>query len=232
MRLTTHPGPFTVLGSKSEDVVKKSLIGLERHSEMFDMMGFEPSFDNKINIHIGGAYGDHAATAKRWIAAWHRLSDNCKKRLVVENDDKASLWSVQMLYDYFYKEIGIPITFDYFHHKFHTSGLSEEEALKLAATTWPEGVRQCTHYSESRRDEEQRAFERMCKANNVDIDKVDDWPTLNEMKKKVDKIKATAHADYVINEIDTYGLDIDVVLEVKAKELALFGARQVNKLFK
>ena len=52
------------------------------------------------------------------------------------------------------------------------------------------------------------------------------------MKKKVDKIKATAHADYVINEIDTYGLDIDVVLEVKAKELALFGARQVNKLFK
>ena len=232
MRLTTHPGPFTVLGSKSEDVVKKSLIGLERHSEMFDMMGFEPSFDNKINIHIGGAYGDHTATAKRWIAAWHRLSDNCKKRLVVENDDKASLWSVQMLYDYFYKEIGIPITFDYFHHKFHTSGLSEEEALKLAATTWPEGVRQCTHYSESRRDEEQRAFERMCKANNVDIDKVDDWPTLNEMKKKVDKIKATAHADYVINEIDTYGLDIDVVLEVKAKELALFGARQVNKLFK
>ena len=232
MRLTTHPGPFTVLGSKSEDVVKKSLIGLERHSEMFDMMGFEPSFDNKINIHIGGAYGDHAATAKRWIAAWHRLSDNCKKRLVIENDDKASLWSVQMLYDYFHKEIGIPITFDYFHHKFHTSGLSEEEALKLAATTWPEGVRQCTHYSESRRDEEQRAFERMCKASNVDIDKVDDWPTLNEMKKKVDKIKATAHADYVINEIDTYGLDIDVVLEVKAKELALFGARQVNKLFK
>ena len=232
MRLTTHPGPFTVLGSKSEDVVKKSLIGLERHSQMFDMMGFEPSFNNKINIHIGGAYGDHAATAKRWIAAWHRLSDSCKKRLVVENDDKASMWSVQMLYDYFHKEIGIPITFDYFHHKFHTSGLTEEEALKLAATTWPEGVRQCTHYSESRRDEEQRAFERMCKANNVDIDKIDDWPTLNEMKKKVDKIKATAHADYVINEIDTYGLDIDVVLEVKAKELALFGARQVNKLFK
>ncbi len=232
MRLTTHPGPFTVLGSPTPSVVDKSIIGLERHSQMFDMMGFKPSFDNKINIHIGGAYGDHAATAKRWIAAWHKLSDNCKKRLVVENDDKASLWSVQMLYDYFHKEIGIPITFDYFHHKFHTSGLSEEEALKLAATTWPEGVRQCTHYSESRRDEEQRAFERMCKANNVDIDKINDWPTLNEMKKKIDKIKVTAHADYVINEIDTYGLDIDVVLEVKAKELALFGARQINKLFK
>jgi len=229
MRLTTHPGPFTVLGSPTSAVVDKSIIGLERHSEMFDMMGFEPSFDNKINIHIGGAYGDHAATAKRWIAAWHRLSDSCKKRLVVENDDKANMWSVQMLYDYFHKEIGIPITFDYFHHKFHTSGLTEEEALKLAATTWPDGVRQCTHYSESKRDEEQRAFIRMCRANSIDPDKVEDWPTLNEMKKKVDKIRATAHADYVIEEIDTYGLDIDIVLEVKAKELGLFGCRQVNK---
>ena len=93
-------------------------------------------------------------------------------------------------------------------------------------------MRQCTHYSESKRDEEQRAFERMCKANSIDPDKVDDWPTLNEMKKKVDKIKPTAHADYVIGEINTYGLDIDIVLEVKAKELGLFGCRQVNKLLK
>ena len=229
MRVTTHPGPFTVLGSPTPTVVDKSIIGLERHSEMFDMMGFEPSFDNKINIHIGGAYGDHAATAVRWIAAWHRLSDSCKKRLVVENDDKANMWSVQMLYDYFHKEIGIPITFDYFHHKFHTSELTEEQALKLAATTWPDDIRQCTHYSESKREEELRAFNRMCKANSINPNKIDDWPTLLEMKKKVDKIRATAHADYVIEEINTYGLDIDIVLEVKAKELALFGCRQVNK---
>ena len=72
----------------------------------------------------------------------------------------------------------------------------------------------------------------MCKANSIDPDKVDDWPTLNEMKKKVDKIKPTAHADYVIGEINTYGLDIDIVLEVKAKELGLFAARQVNKHLK
>ena len=228
MRLTTHPGPFTVLGSPTLSVVNKSIIGLERHSEMFDMMGFKPSFDNKINIHIGGAYGDHAATAKRWITAWHRLSDNCKSRLVVENDDKANMWSVQMLYDYFHKEIGIPITFDYFHHKFHTSGLSEEQALKLAATTWPRGTRQCTHYSESKRDEEQKAFERLCKVSSTNPANVEDWPTLFNIKKKVEKIRATAHADYVVEKINTYGLDIDIVLEVKAKELGLFSCRQVN----
>jgi hypothetical protein len=69
----------------------------------------------------------------------------------------------------------------------------------------------------------------MCKANSINPNKIEDWPSLLEMKKKVDKIRATAHADYVIEKINTYGLDIDIVLEVKAKELALFGCRQVNK---
>ena len=57
MRLTTHPGPFHVLGSPRQEVAERSIIGLERHSEMFDLMGYAPSFENKINIHIGGAYG-------------------------------------------------------------------------------------------------------------------------------------------------------------------------------
>ena len=99
MRLTTHPGPFHVLGSPRPEVVEKSIIGLERHSEMFDLMGYTPSFENKINIHVGGAYGDHKSTAERWIKNWHRLSDGLKARLVLENDDKASMWSTRMLYD-------------------------------------------------------------------------------------------------------------------------------------
>ena len=70
IRLTTHPGPFHVLGSPTESVVEKTIIGLERHSEMFDIMGYEPSFENKINIHVGGAYGDHKSTAERWIKNW------------------------------------------------------------------------------------------------------------------------------------------------------------------
>ena len=49
-RLTTHPGPFHVLGSPRQDMVEKSIIGLERHSQMFDLMGYTPSFENKINI--------------------------------------------------------------------------------------------------------------------------------------------------------------------------------------
>lgn len=228
-RLTTHPGPFHVLGSPTPDVVEKSIIGLERHSEMFDLMGFEPSFENKINIHVGGMYGDAEGTAKRWIASWHRLSDNLKKRLVLENDDKPGMWSVQMLYDYFHKEIGIPITFDYFHHSFHTSDLSEEQALKLAATTWPEGVTQCTHYSESRRDEKKRKLLQVCETNNIEFDKLEDWPTFAKLKHDWGKTRVQAHADYCKKPINTYGLDIDIVLEAKAKEHALFESVRVNK---
>ncbi len=199
IRITTHPGPFNVLGSPKLDVVERTIVSLERHSETFDIMGFEPSFENKINIHVGGSYGgDFEGTAKRWIAGWHRLSDNCKKRLVLENDDKPSMWSTKMLYHYFHKEIGIPITFDYHHHTFHPDEMSEEAALKLAATTWPEDVVQCTHYSESRAREFQDP-----------------------------KIRAQAHSDYIRDEINTYGLELDIVIEAKAKELALLEYRNI-----
>ncbi len=199
IRITTHPGPFNVLGSPNPEVVRRTLISLERHSETFDIMGFEPSFENKINIHVGGSYGgDFDGTSKRWIENWHKLSDSCKKRLVLENDDKPSMWSTKMLYDYFHKEIGIPITFDYHHHTFHPDELSEEAALKLAATTWPDNIRQCTHYSESRAREFQDP-----------------------------KIRAQAHSDYIVDKINTYDHELDIVIEAKAKELALLEYRNI-----
>jgi len=198
MRLTTHPGPFHVLGSPKDHVIDSSIIGLERHSQMFDLMGYTPSYDNAINIHMGGAYGDHDSTAKRWITAWHRLSDRCKARLVIENDDKPSMWSTQMLYDYLYPHINIPITFDYHHHRFHTSGLSEQEALELAGSTWPSHIRQLTHYSESKSAE------------------YDD-----------PKIRPQAHSDYIRQEIDTYNHPLDIMIEAKAKELALLEYRNI-----
>ena len=223
IRLTTHPGPFHVLGSPTQAVIDKSIIGLERHSETFDLMGYDPSFENKINIHIGGAYGgQYEATAERWIGAWNRLSDNCKKRVVIENDDKRSLWTVQMLYDYFHKEIGIPITFDYHHHSLHPGELTEEEALKLAATTWPDDVRQCTHYSESRRREKRNTLLELCdRTPGMDFDNLEDWPTFADLKKEYSKTKEQAHSDYIVDKINSYGLPIDIVVEAKAKELCI-----------
>ncbi len=226
-RLTTHPGPYHCLASAREDVVAKSLIGLERHSETWDLMGYEPSFENKINIHIGGAYGEPEVAAARWRKNWLRLSDRCRARLVVENDDKASLYSTQMLYDLIYSELGVPITFDYHHHKFHSSDLSEEQALKLASTTWPDDVRQCTHYSESRRDEYRRLLEAACAKHNIPLDELESWPSFNEIAISFNKTKVQAHSDYIIDRIDPYGLDIDIVVEAKAKEQAILRYRDI-----
>ena len=130
-RLTTHPGPFHILGSPDPVVVENSIVGLERHSEMFDLMGYAPSFDNLINIHVGATYGDKLGTTQRWIQNWHRLSDNLKARLVLENDDKASMYSVRDLYELIHVDTAVPITFDYWHHTFNTGDLSEREAFFL-----------------------------------------------------------------------------------------------------
>ena len=192
-RLTMHPGPYHCLASPSLNVVERTIKGLDKHAEQFDMMGFEPSNYNKINIHIGGAYGDKEAALDRFCKNFKLLGESTRKRLVVENDDSPNEFSVKDLYEGVYKKIGIPVTFDYFHHKFNTGGLTEEEALKLASTTWPEGITQCCHYSESRR------------------------------KEKLDEsIRPQAHSDIIYDSINTYGLSPDIVIEAKLKEQAIF----------
>jgi len=192
-RLTMHPGPYNCLASPTQKVVDKTIRELNFHSEQFNMMGYTPSNYNKINIHVGGAYGDKKSTLARFCDNFHLLNDDTKKRLVIENDDSPNEYSVKDLFDGIYQVIGIPITFDYFHHKFNTGGQTEEEALHLAATTWPEGITQCCHYSESRR------------------------------KEKLDEsIRAQAHSDLIYDKINTYGLEPDIVIEAKSKEQAIF----------
>ena len=197
-RITTHPGPFNVLGSPKEDVVTKTIKELNTHSEIFDMMGLEESPYAKINIHVGGTYGgDFAGTAERWCRNFFKLSVNCQNRLTVENDDKASMWSTRHLYNYIHKVIHIPIVFDYHHHKFCTGGQTEQEALELAMSTW-HGVKPVVHYSQDRSVEHNDS-----------------------------KIRPQAHSDSYWTAIETYGHDIDVMLECKHKEQGLFKMRQL-----
>ena len=191
-RLTFHPSHFNALGSPNPVVVEKTIKELNAHSKIMDLMGLSATVYNKINIHIAGAYGDKQATLDRWISNYYKLDTNTQMRLTVENDDKENMYSVKELYKGISEECGVPIVFDYYHHKFCTGGLTEQEALELAAKTWPKGIVPCTHYSESRRKEH-----------------------LDE------SIKAQAHSDRIVDTIQSYGLDIDVVVEAKHKELAV-----------
>jgi len=192
-RLTFHPSHFNALGSPNPVVVEKTIKELNKHSQIMDLIGLTISPYNKINIHVGGAYGDKESTLKRWVENYNKLDYNTRKRLTIENDDKANMYSVKELYEGIYKQCGVPIVFDYYHHKFCTGGLTEQEALELATSTW-DGITPCTHYSESRRKEH-----------------------LDE------SIKAQAHSDLINGPIETYGNDIDVVVEAKHKELAVLG---------
>jgi len=191
-RLTFHPSHFNALGSPNPKVVEKTIKELNKHSDIMDLMGLSVTHYNKINIHVGGAYGDKQSALDRWCNNFDKLSDNTKLRLTIENDDKANMYSVVELVEGISKRTGVPVVFDYYHHKFCTGGLTEQEALELAASTWPEGIIPCTHYSESRRKEH-----------------------LDE------SIKAQAHSDLINGPIETYGNNIDVVVEAKHKELAV-----------
>ena len=192
LRLTSHPGPFNVLTSPHPHVVTNCVRDLTDHGDVFDMIGLSRTPYNKINIHIGGAYGDKESAMKRFCENFELLPDSVKSRLTVENDDRASMYSVKDLYYGVYKRIGIPIVFDYHHHKFCSGDMSEQEALEMAISTWPSDITPVVHYSESRRKEQ-----------------------LDET------IRVQAHSDYIYDEIDTYGHDIDIMVEAKHKELAV-----------
>ena len=220
-RLSFHPGQFCVLASPNEEVVLNAMNELNKSAQIMDLMGLPKSRMAKINIHVGGAYGDKKSALERFCKNFLRLQPSAQARLTVENDDKANMYSVKDLYEGVYKVVGIPIVFDYFHHKFCTGGMTEEEALKLAVSTWPKGVKPCTHYSESRRAEQKLIIEQICDNNKITMEQMQDWPTLAGMYKEFSKIKEQAHSDYITEEIKDYGLDIDVVVEAKAKELAV-----------
>jgi len=220
-RLSFHPGQFCVLASPNEEVVLNAMNELNKSAQIMDLMGLPKSRMAKINIHVGGAYGDKKSALERFCKNFLRLQPSAQARLTVENDDKGNMYSVKDLYEGVYKVVGIPIVFDYYHHKFCTGDMTEEEALKLAVSTWPKGVKPCTHYSESRRAEQKLIIEQICDNNKITMEQMQDFPTLAGMYKEFSKIKEQAHSDYITEEIKDYGLDIDVVVEAKAKELAV-----------
>ncbi len=108
-----------------------------------------------------------------------------------ENDDSINKYSIRDLYDYVYTQVGVPLVFDYHHHTFNTGDLSEEEALKLAISTWPSGIKPVVHYSES-------------KAINEGL-----------------KVKLTAHSNLINKLPNLYGCDVDIMVEAKLKEKAI-----------
>jgi UV DNA damage endonuclease len=196
MRVTAHPDHFVKLASPDEKVAANSIRDLEIHGEVFDLLCLPRTHYAKLNIHVGAAYGNKAMAIDNFCRNFERLTDAVRSRLTIENDDRPSLYSTRDLMEV-HKRLGTPIVHDFHHHTFNTGGLSNAEALELAASTWGDTT-PVTHYSQSRAVEHNDP-----------------------------SIKANAHSDSYWVPVDTYGHDVDVMLECKHKELGLFKMREL-----
>lgn len=195
MRCGYHPSHFNVLASLNPSVVEKTIKELNKHAQIMDLMGLPKTHYYPINIHVNITKPTKQEALERFCENFERLSDSCKSRLTIENDDFANQYSVKDLYEGLYKKINIPIVFDQFHFLHGPQDQTMKEALELALSTWK--VKPLTHMSSSK----------LMESNDT-------------------KIKKTAHADYIYEEIETFGFDFDTELECKQKELAVLKYKQ------
>lgn len=191
-RLSFHPGPFNCLTSGNPNIVKNCVRDLQIHADIMDMMGQPRDHRAKINIHLGGSYGDRETAARIWCENYENLPESIKSRLTVENDDRQNLYSTKMLYDLVHHRVGVPIVFDTHHFECGPQDSTYEEAFEMACATWPTGIRPVFHHSNSKKEYED--------------------PTA----------LVNAHSDYYYKPFISLGRDVDVSLECKSKELGLF----------
>lgn len=131
IRVSMHPGQYTVLNSPREEVGEKSIADLEYHCRFLDAM--EVDYKNKIVLHVGGVYGNKISAMEVFKSNFGKLSDSLKKRLVIENDDKS--YTIEEVLD-ICRDLGIPAVFDNLHHKLNPCSLELEEIITAVKNTW------------------------------------------------------------------------------------------------
>ena len=212
LRLSFHPSQFIVLNSPDENLQRRSIWDLRVQAEILDRMEQGP--EAVLVIHAGGTYGDLPSGIDRWCATWDRLPESVRARLVLEHDDLR--YSAANVLD-IHARTGVRLIFDVQHFWcLNPEGLSLEETLRKFLATWPSGVRPKIHFSSP------RTQMREVKRKN---------PKTGRRKSALLPPVWTGHADF-INPFDFIqfwrtlsDLDVDVMLEAKAKDLALLRLR-------
>lgn len=146
IRISAHPSEYISLTSLEDRVINNSILDLEMHAMIFDLLRLPNDYRSPLNIHCRKD-GNVEEISSRFMSNFARLSKSVRNRLVLENNDNAKgVWSVKRLHDIFHMRHGIPVTFDNLHHKMLPGDLSEQEAFELAYSTWP--TTPLFHYSE------------------------------------------------------------------------------------
>jgi len=112
MRVSMHPGQYTVLNSPDPQVVKNAISDLDYHAQVLDSLGLDRQ--HKIVLHIGGIYNDKVAAQERFISNYHHLPETVKRRLILENDDR--LYHIGDVLD-IAARINLPVVYDNLHNQ-------------------------------------------------------------------------------------------------------------------
>lgn len=131
VRVGMHPGQYTLLNSPRREVVEAARAELRYHARVLELLGADGTA--KVQIHIGGAYGDKEEALRRFVRAVGDLEPEVQARLVVENDERLYTLSDAL---HVHEFTGAPVVFDIYHHALHPDGHNLREALALQATTW------------------------------------------------------------------------------------------------
>lgn len=194
-RLTFHPGQYNVVGSPDEKSFNQTICDLKYHADVLDLMGL--GVNSVMVVHGGGVYGDKEATKKRWAEQYNRLPQNVRNRLVLENCERC--FSIVDCLDVS-KMCGVPVVFDTHHfacYKLLHPDESFEDAgmyIRDILDTWHRrGVKPKFHVSEQGSGR--------CGHHSDYIEKI---------------------PSYLLEIPDKYGVEIDIMIEAKKKEQAIF----------
>ena len=214
VRLSFHPGQFTVLASQSEEIVNNSIKEFEYHADMARFMGYGKKFqDFKINVHISGRRGPAGIKA-----VLGRLSPEARNCITIENDEIS--WGIDASLEL---ADDLALVLDIHHHHIHSGEYIEasDDRIKRIIDSW-RGVRPVIHYSSSRED----------LLTGHPRHERPDLRTLLESGHNKQKLRA--HSDYMWNDslndwAYTHWQWADIMVESKAKNLASFALYDTYK---
>jgi UV DNA damage endonuclease len=133
MRISMHPDQFTLINSISDEIFERSSRELQYHADILNLMNLDESA--KVQIHVGGVYGNKKNSMDRFVARFHMLGKSIRQRLVIENDDR--LYDINDCLE-LNLQAKIPVLFDFFHHKLNNSEKTPKDYFELLSMTWNE----------------------------------------------------------------------------------------------
>jgi len=212
IRLSFHPSQYVLLNSPDPELTKKSVWDLSSQAEMLDRMELGP--EAVLVTHVGGAYGNVAESRVRWAKVWPTLPEHVRRRLVLEHDDiRFSAADILWIGE----RTGVRLVFDYQHFWcLNPERLPMVETLRAILKTWPADVRPKIHFSSPRTElrEIKRVDSKTRRKKTVFLPPL--W---------------TGHADFT-NPFefarfmrDADGMEFDVMLEGKSKDISLLKLR-------